>query len=141
MATKFDFTLPSGEQVSGEHCFPLGDDASKRLIFRAFSPSELSLSDLDDDLFPLVGWLVHQVSLESDTPSDSGEPSHFSATRVVLFGENNQKVACVSEGVAKALAMLRHLYGDGPYNPPIKIRFAKVKTRNKREMHTFDVVE
>lgn len=141
MTTKFDFVLPSGEQVKGEHCFPVDDDSSKRLIFRAFSPSELSLSDLDDDVFSLVGWLVHQVSLEVDSPSDSGEPSHFTATRVVLYGDGNQRVSCVSEGVAKALAMLRHLYGDGPYSPPIKIRFSKVRTRNKREMYTFDVAE
>ena len=54
------------------------------------------------------------------------------AIRTVLISPNNEVAAFVSEGVAKAVALMARRFGTKPFNPPLVVEVRVTKTGSNR---------
>lgn len=79
--------------------------------------------------FEIQHWCAKAIELVNQTNGKTDR-----AVRVTLISPSKSTVAFTSRGVVESMDVLRLLYGDGPYQPPIKVWVNSVKTRSGWKM-------
>lgn len=85
-----------------------------------------SLQDYANQEIELKWYYCHPVQIKGGT---AGEV--IDCIRTVLVTPSNEMLETVSDGVAGFVQDLRRFFGDGPIDPPQKVRVIRKQTRSK----------
>lgn len=86
--------------------------------------------------FSVKYYYAHAVEL---TDQRTGEVQ--SKVRLVFVNPEGETTSFASDGVLDSLDMIRRFLGDGPYDPPLKIKAVKVATRRGNTVTKLELVE
>jgi hypothetical protein len=129
---EFGFGTPAMLWTSIDDTTPEG----KALILRAASDKgNVDPDNLIANPFPVQHVLAQKVHLVA---SDTGEL--VQANRVALIAANGDIVSFVSQGIINSLGLIFRLYGKPPFDPVLKIRLRRIKTRRGFTTYNLDVV-
>ena len=78
--------------------------------------------------FSMVHWVAKRILMPRPDSTDV-QP----CIRIVLIDSEGETISFVSIGIAASLDLIRTLRGDGPYDPPIPVVFARIKTSSGRQ--------
>lgn len=81
----------------------------------------------------VVNFMAHRIEMVNQQTGEVTEP-----TRIVLVTPNNEAYGFVSDFLADSLDMLIAAFGNGPWEPPIKLRVNEQKTRKGFKVLTID---
>ncbi len=123
--------LASAAVPVGTRILPFGPDHPKFAEW-LFASEETATRDPDQFTqapFNLVAWVAKAVELPDQ---ETGET--IRAARLVLIDDHGETVSFASIGAVSSLDLLRHLWGDGPYDPARPVVFKREKTRLGRQL-------
>lgn len=123
--------LASAAVPVGTRILPFGPDHPKFAEW-LFASEETATRDPDQFTqapFNLVAWVAKAVELPDQ---ETGET--IRAARLVLIDDHGETVSFASIGAVSSLDLLRHLWGDGPYDPARPVLFKREKTRLGRQL-------
>lgn len=86
--------------------------------------------------FPVRYYYAHGIEL---TDQRTGEVQ--SRVRIVFVSPEGETTSFASDGVLDSLDMIRRFIGDGPYDPPVRVRAVKVATRRGNTVTKLEVVD
>lgn len=105
---------------------PLG----AKILLGAQGVADETPETIGEKPFPLAYWLVKRV-LRTDEATGEIKAS----ARTTLVTADGVRFACESLGVLESLDLIRQIYGDGPYDPPIRVRVERSKTGQGRRYY------
>lgn len=91
---------------------------------KATGGEAVDASAMRGEVFSIQHFYVHEIQLR-----DVQTGKYSKKIRSVLIDPNGKQVAVVSDGVAKDLAGMIHVFGLGAWNPPVEVTIEQVKTR------------
>lgn len=91
---------------------------------------------LPDQGIDLRYWYCHRVEMVAQTGGEIITP-----IRTVLVDKGLKAWQFVSDALPKELDTLREIFGDGPYEEPMRIKVDKIKTRKGYNTYTISPVE
>lgn len=109
--------------------------AGLAMAMKATSQPTVPVEGARDIPFPMKWYYCHLVPLVNNATGEVDD-----RIRVVLISPEGETLACMSAGVIDSLDMIRRFEGDGPYDPPIPVRFTLQKTRSNRTVQRMEVV-
>jgi len=125
-------TPPLTRIVSADYVGPktitnvdLGDPIGAKILLGSQGEPDLVPDAIGDGIVEIAYWLVKQVVR---TDEQTGEVKI--SARTTLIGPDGVSFGCESSGVIESLDLIRQVYGDGPYDPPIRCKLASSKTRH-----------
>lgn len=101
-------------------------DAGLALLMKCTGQPTVPSDTLDGVPFPVKFYYAHMVELANQR---TGEIE--SRVRLVLVSPEGETCSFVSQGVIDSLDLIRRFKGDGPYNPPLKVKVTRQKTRSQ----------
>jgi len=113
--------VPMGSYLFG---FDQTTDEGRKWIFSCEGESTKDPISHLEHPFLLRAWAAKKVMVN---PQDGGDP--ITQVRVTLIDPDGDTMSFVSNGVLGSLDLLRTIYGDGPYNPPLALVTERIKTR------------
>ena len=105
-----------------------------RLAMLASSQPTMPIDQATGKPFPMKWYYCHAVPLVNQQTGEVDD-----RVRIVLISPDGQTVSCCSTGVLDSLDMIRRYEGDGPYDPPIMVKFAEQRTRQNRKILRLEV--
>lgn len=114
----------------------LSTRAGKRFFLNAKSPPSFQPDALRGKVFRLVNWIGELRKFHDD---ETGEDRD--AVSVTMIDPDGRTARFGSEAVTRALDVIRTLYGNGPYEPPLFIRVEPYRTKNSRNSYTLQEVD
>lgn len=110
--------------------------AGKRMFLNSQSPPSFQPDQLRGKVFRLVHWIGEPRIFHDET---TGEDRL--AVSITLIDPDGRTARFGSEAVTRALDVVRTLYGNGPYEPPLYIRVEPYRTKNQRNSYTLQEVD
>lgn len=126
--------MPNGETRSVLTSYEPGNPEHGRALFRAINSDDHKGDWAKQNIIETEHVVLHPWSKEDE---ETGEL--IEGTRVVLVTPAEERVAMVSEGVAKALALACAFFGKPPWTPPIKFKVVEIPTAKGRRFYTLDI--
>lgn len=99
------------------------------------SKCDIEGESLSEEPFAFSHFYAHVVY-----PMDAATGEVQRCVRVVLMSPGGQTTSFTSGGVIDSLDMIRRSLGDGPYDPPLMVKLARIKTRHKRTIFRLEVL-
>lgn len=125
-------TIPLARIMSGDRDVPaIGYNFDPRtpigakILLGSQGEPDLVPDAIGDGIVEIAYWLVKRVVR---TDEQTGEVKI--SARTTLVGPDGVTFGCESSGVIESLDLIRQIYGDGPYDPPIRCKLASSKTRH-----------
>lgn len=100
-----------------------------RLMFASEDQPTKSADQFRDVPFNLKYWAAKAVELESPETKET-----YRAVRLILIDPEGETISFASVGANTSLDVIRSVYGDGPYDPPIPVLCREEKTRSGRRV-------
>lgn len=126
--------MPNGETRHVLTSYSPGNPEHGRLLFRAINSDDHKGDWAKANVIETEHIVLHPWSKEDEATGEVTE-----GTRVVLISPSGERVAMVSEGVAKALALACAFFGKPPWVPPIKFKVIEIPTAKGRRFYTLDI--
>lgn len=103
------------------------DPETRYDLAEAITGEALGVDDLGDPPIELAAIVVHPQTLVNE---ETGEV--FEVQRTVLKTADGLWIAFCSGGIVRSLKTLLALWGPPPWNPPLKVKVQRIKTRRGR---------
>ena len=115
---------------------PIGTTEGTKMLFDSQNPPTFSVDDLDGEPFAIKYWFVSRAEYQDDT-----EDEPRMGVKIILWNEEGESLATSSHSIARAMDMLVASFGQGPYDPAIKLSFTPVQTKRGRRTFRVDYVD
>lgn len=122
--TRSLISIFDNENPPSVHNFPGTPQEQWRMRALACGATCRGFDDLPEQGIDLKWWFVHRVEMVAQNSGEVIEPF-----RVVLITPDMSAYGFVSEFMVRELDGIRECFGDGPYDPPIKVKIVKAKSR------------
>jgi len=122
------FGVASNIDVSGR--------AGLAIVLKCTSKPTVPAEELERTAFPVKYYYAHATEM---TDQRTGEVTE--RVRLVLVSPEGETTSFVSFGVIHSLDTIRRYLGDGPYDPPLKVKVVRDKTRSGGEVAKLEMVE
>lgn len=117
------------------HNFPGTPQEQWRMRALACGAACKGFDDMPEGGIELKWWYVHRVEMVAQQTGEVIEPF-----RVVLMTPEQHCYGFVSEFMVRELDGIREMFGEGPYDPPLKIRVVKAKSRKGFNFYSIEPV-
>jgi len=97
---------------------------AKQLVMKCLGKSDATLKELVNVELPVRHWFLHEVALVNEATGEE-----IPSLRLVLLLADGRMVSTTSAVVGKAWGTLVKLYGDGPWEPPVRVTVKSIKGR------------
>lgn len=105
-----------------------------RLAMKAASQPTVLVEGAMQIAFPMRWYYCHAVPLVNQLTGEIED-----RVRIVLISPEGETCSCCSTGVLDSLDMIRRYAGEGPYDPPLPVRFVESRTRQGRKILRLEV--
>ena len=105
-----------------------------RLAMKAASQPTVPVEGAMQVPFPVRWYYCHSVPLVNQVTGEVDD-----RVRIVLISPDGETCSCCSTGVLDSLDLIRRYAGDGPYDPPLPVRFVESRTRQNRKILRLEV--
>lgn len=105
-----------------------------RLAMKASNQPTIPIEGATSISFKMKWYYCHSVPLVNQRTGEVDD-----RVRIVLISPEGETVSCCSTGVLDSLDMIRRFEGDGPYDPPVPVRFVETVTRQNRRILRLEV--
>lgn len=89
-------------------------------MIAASQPSDFTLADVSGKVIEVVGYIAHIVPVPDRVTGEVIDRPHL-----VLFTSDNAMVSSYSEYTIRSFALLLNCSGQGPFDPPLKVKVNK----------------
>lgn len=117
------FGKPENKNGTASNITLQGRDALA-MMTKLHGKADLDADALGSDPFLMKHFFAHVVELRNQ---QSGELTE--SIRLVLIDPEGKTISFCSQGAVDSLDLIRSCLGDGPYDPPVKVRVVRQKTR------------
>jgi hypothetical protein len=115
---------------------PIGTPDGTKMLFDSQNPPTFSVDDLDGEPFAIKYWFVSRAEYQDDS-----EDEPRLGVKIILWNAEGESLATSSHSIARAMDMLVASFGQGPYEPAIKLSFTPVQTKRGRRTFRVDYVD
>jgi len=106
----------------------------KLLMLNSAGTADYDVDRLEGEPILMSYWMVEVATVKSD---ETGELA--TVPRCTLFDANGKFIAFSAWSVARWLDKFRMAFGDGPYQPPIPVRFRRVSAGKGQQSYDVKV--
>jgi hypothetical protein len=107
----------------------------RRQMIKCLQDCDARLTDQVNTVISIKDFLAHNVSIRMEADGE-----YIEAVRLVVIDANGTRYECVSTGLLKSLGHLLFLYGDPPWEAPVKVT-VRTKRNKERNIYWFEPVE
>lgn len=107
----------------------------KALAAKAFSTPDLTKKEMEQEVFTLTNFLVHDAFMKDDK---TGEKNLI--TRIVLYDKDGQTAAFASEGIVGTVKKFISLFGPPPWNPALPVKLKESNTRLGYRVYSLEIL-
>lgn len=117
-------------------CLDMTDPADRRLFLKTAGNDDIDVDRLKGEPFPLCKWTCEAAKVMDDKKGEL-----VVVPRICMFNADGGMMSFTAWSITRFLDKLRVVVGEGPYDPPINIKFRRVDTGGGKMAYECDVVE
>lgn len=114
----------------------LADDRAHAIISRAMAKADFELAESANAVLEVTGYFAHVVPI---TIEETGEIQP--RARVVLITREGKTLAWTSANTTKYWVMIMGLKGQGPWNPPIRVKVVAYKGKKAGHWYSLELID
>lgn len=125
----------TGQQTSVTSSLNLATPEGRKHLIECMQDCDAKLTEQVNLTIAIKDFVAHTVNI---TNEENGEV--VQAVRLVIIDDKGIKYQCVSQTLLKSLGHMLFLFGDPPWQNPIKVK-VKSKMNKQRNIYWFEPVE
>lgn len=110
-------------------------DAIAKVMMKTLGNADFRAEDLFGVEFPLVNYVCTPMTFEDEATGEVRD-----GVRTILIDSVGSMASFGSEGIVRALDLLRSIFGDGPWSPALVVSVKQLTTRKSRRTYTLEYI-